>query len=694
MKFVIAEKPSVGAAIAAVIGANQKKNGYYEGNGYIVSWCFGHLVEPADAHLYDERYKRWAYDDLPIIPQPWQYVVTPDKKKQFTLLAGLMKDSRVDSLVCATDAGREGELIFRLVYEQAGCTKPFERLWISSMEDAAIREGFENLKPGTDYDKLFASAMCRSRADWIVGINGTRLFSVLYGGSLSVGRVQSPTLAMLVERDEQVRDFKKEKYYHARINPGGADAASIKFTTKEDAEQVQAACDKKQAVLRTLDTEEKKVNPPKLFDLTSLQRTANQLYGYTAQQTLDYVQALYEKKLATYPRTDSQYLTADMKQTVLAVITAIIGHIPFAKKVNAKSDVERVINDKRVNDHHAIIPTGEIITADLATLPEAERNVLYLIAARLLCATDEPHVYDAVTAVFDCQGHEFTAKGKTIKEDGWKRREQAFRDSLKEKPDEGGEDEKALPELAEGQGFDSVDAAVSEHTTTPPRQHTEDTLLSAMERAGNEDTDPDTEKKGLGTPATRASVIEKLVKKDFVRREKKQLIPTDKGKVLIRVLPDMLTSPKLTAEWENALTEIAKGNYSDTAFMKGIGELAWALVKENTAPTADCKDLFAVARPVVGKCPRCGGDVVEGKKNFYCPSQECRFSMWKDDRFWKDKKKALTADIATKLLADGKAHVSGLTSGKTGKKYDADVLLADTGKYVNYRLDFPDKKGG
>ncbi|MDR1464276.1 MAG: DNA topoisomerase 3 [Oscillospiraceae bacterium] len=695
MKLVIAEKPSVALSIASVIGANTKQDGYMEGNGYLVSWCYGHLVELADAAAYNERYAKWVKDDLPILPELWQYAVTRDKKKQFDILAGLMKDKRVQSLVCATDAGREGELIFRLVYEKAGCKKPFERLWISSMEDKAIKDGFDRLKPGADYDNLYASALCRSQADWLVGINATRLFSVLYGAVLTVGRVQSPTLAMLTERAAQIAGFKKEKYYKVHINPGDTDAVSENIKTKAEADKLRAACDKQQAVCRSVKTEKKTVNPPRLFDLTALQREANKIYGYTAQQTLDYAQSLYEKKLITYPRTDSQYLTADMGDTAAKVIALVKEKILFGERSDFTPDILRVTDDKKVSDHHAIIPTAELMKTSVEAIPEAEGNILCLIAARLLCATAAPHVYEAVTAEFDCAKNVFTAKGRTVISDGWKSIDASFRNGLKNKPDsEEKEGEKTLPLLTEGQIFDSVDAAVSEHTTTPPKAYTEDTLLAAMERAGNEDTDADAERRGLGTPATRAGIIEKLVQKGFVKREKRQLIPTDKGINLIKVLPENLTSPKLTAEWENALTEIAKGKTAAPEFMAGIAALTRSLVQDNATPADNLKELFAPARKPLGVCPRCGTNVYEGKRNFYCGNRECRFVMWKDDRFFTSKGKTLTAELAGKLLKDGKAAVKGLTS-KAGKPYDAVVLLADTGeKYVNFKLDFPDKKDG
>jgi len=700
MKLVITEKPSVAMSIAGVIGAGQKQDGYYEGNNYLVSWCVGHLVEPVNADAYDERYKKWEYNDLPIIPEKWRYEVTRDKQKQFKVLKGLMNHPDVDTLICATDAGREGELIFRLVYHKAGCQKPFERLWISSMEDSAIKDGFDSLKPGAEYDNLYASALCRSQADWLVGINATRLFSVLYGASLSVGRVQSPTLAMLTERDAQIRDFKKEKYYHVHINPAGADATGEKIKVKTEAEAIQAVCDKQQAVLRSLTTEEKTVNPPKLYDLTTLQRDANRIYGYTAQQTLDLAQALYEKKLLTYPRTDSRFLTSDMLQTIPVIVNQAALLVGFIRgNVGIPIDyIGQVINDSKVSDHHAIIPTLTISDYDASTLPETERNILHLVATRLVCAIHEKHVFEAVTAVFECGGHSFTTKGKTITTEGWKAVDRLFRNSLKLKAEKEDEEKTLpdggrLPELTEGQTFDGVGAAITEHTTTPPKPYTEDTLLSAMERAGSEDMDEDAERQGLGTPATRAGVIEKLVHRGFVERRKKQLFPTEKGINLIRALPENLTSPKLTAEWENALTEIAKGGYAAPEFMAGIAELTWTLVRENTAAREDLKPLFEHKKQAIGVCPRCGESVFEGKKNFYCSNRDCSFSMWKNDRFFTDKKKTLTPELAARLLKDGKIPVKGLHSAKTGNKYDAVVVLADTGdKYVNFKLEFSQKK--
>lgn len=694
MQLIIAEKPSVAQSIAAVMGATEKRNGYIQGNGYIVSWCIGHLVGLAPAHDYDERYQKWRQEDLPILPGEWQYNVAADKKKQFAILRELMNRADVTSLVCATDAGREGELIFRFVYHVAGCKKPFARLWISSMEESAIRQGFDSLKDGREYDALYHSALCRAKADWLIGINATRLFSVLYGKTLNVGRVQTPTLAMLTERGAKISGFQKEKYHHVRIAAGDLEAISERIHDADDAQTMQTACHEGQAVCVSVVTEQKTVSPPKLFDLTSLQREANRLFGYTAKQTLDLAQTLYEKKLLTYPRTDSRFLTSDMEQTapLLVNLSALAVGFIRGKAAVTVDNIGSVINDAKVSDHHAIIPTMSIQYFDLATLPETERSILTLVATRLVCAVHEKHVYEAVTASFDCAGYSFTAKGKTVIAEGWKKIDALFRASLKLKQEDedggGAEAEKALPPISEGQTFENVAATVTEHFTQPPKPFTEDTLLSAMEHAGAEDTPDDAERKGLGTPATRAAIIEKLVSSGFVQRKGKQLLPTQDGGNLIAVLPDALTSPQLTAEWENALTLIAKGAADPDAFMRDIESMAKGLCINFYKADDDKKALFRQDKETIGTCPRCGKPVYEGKKNFYCSSRECQFTMWKNDRFFESRKKVLTKPIAAALLADGKAKVKSLYSEKTGKTFDATVLLADTGeKYVNYRFE-------
>ena len=695
MILVIAEKPSVAQIIAAALGAKKKQDGYTEGNGYLISWCVGHLVQLADASAYREQYTKWRYDSLPILPQEWQYAVSADKGKQFATLKKLMHRADISEVVNACDAGREGELIFRFVYEVAGCNKPMRRLWISSMEESAIKTGFENLKDGRDYDALFASALCRAKADWIIGINATRLFSCLYNRTLNVGRVQTPTLKMLVDRDAAISTFKKEKYYHVRLDLSGAEAASGKICAAEEAKELKAACEASRAVCTSLVREKKTAAPPKLFDLTSLQREANRIFGYTAKQTLDLAQSLYEKKLLTYPRTDSSYLTDDMEETAAKVIALLCGTLPFMAGMGFSPEIARVLNSKKVSDHHAIIPTMELAKTDLSALPESEKNILTLAGARLLFATAAPHIYETVTAVFSCAGADFTARGKTVLAGGWKDLERRYRATLKDKPEADDEDsaDGTLPELTEGQSFSNPAAKVTEHDTTPPKPHNEASLLSAMERAGNEDTDPDAERKGLGTPATRAAVIEKLVSSGFVERKGKQLIPTKDGNNLVCILPDNLTSPKLTAEWENNLTQIAKGAADPDEFLSGIEAMARELVKSYPFLSDSDKERFKTEKPEIGKCPRCGSPVHEGKKNYYCSDRDCAFVMWKNDRFFEDRKVTFSPKIAAALLKSGKVKVKGLYSPKTGKTYDGTVVLADTGgKYVNYKIELPKKK--
>lgn len=684
MQLVIAEKPSVAKSIADVLGALDRQDGYFEGGGYLVSWCVGHLIELAEPESYGEQWKKWTYESLPVNPEHWQYEIKEDTKEQYDVLYGLLHDSRVDEVVCATDAGREGELIFRLVYNMASCKKPMKRLWISSMEESAIREGFENLKPGSDYDHLYHSALCRQEADWLVGINGTRLFTVLYGGKvLKVGRVQTPTLAMLVEREAKIMNFKKEQYFMAHILCGGVDAVTERIDNKTEAENVAGACLNGQALVTSVAKEEKAVAPPKLYDLTTLQRDANRLFGFTAKQTLEYTQSLYEKKMCTYPRTDSQYLSDDMEQTAGNVIEAIFGSILFEENRMFNPDIKRVLNSKKVTDHHAIIPTMEIAKADLATLPETERKILSLVANRLLCATGEKHLYETVKAELSCGGYTFAASGKSVLKNGWKDFEDAFKRSFKTTEDKEQEDKK-LPELSEGQTFDGVQTKISEHYTTPPKHFTEDSLLSAMERAGNEDMSDDVERKGLGTPATRADIIEKLVKDGFVKRDKKQMIPTEDGMKLITVLPDVVKSPKLTADWENALTLVAKGEMEREDFMADIETMVSDLIHTYHEVSDEQKKMFAQEQKVLGKCPNCGGDVVKGKYGAFCKNK-CGMNVSRIMGV------ALADEQVESLLAGKKTLLKGLTS-KAGKKYDAYIIPSGTEEY-HYTKDGEEKSG-
>ncbi len=687
MILVVAEKPSVAQSIAKVLGATSRKDGYLEGNNYIVSWCVGHLVGLADASSYDERYAKWRYDDLPIVPEEWLFEVPKDKAQQFKVLRDLMKDKRVTELVCATDAGREGELIFRLVYNKAGCTKPFKRLWISSLEDAAIREGFNHLRDSSYYDKLYEAALSRSKADWIVGINGTRLFTTLYKKRLVVGRVQTPTLAMLVEREGRITTFHKEKYFNVHVQKDGLTADMEKIKTEDEANAIAAACDKKQAVVSSLKRETKTVNPPKLYDLTTLQREANRYYNFTAQQTLELVQSLYEKKLLTYPRTDSQFITDDMEGTARQVIGIICRKVSIFDGMKHDPDIKRITNNAKVTDHHAIIPTVQLEKQDISELPESEQKIIRLVAMRLLSSTGEKHIYDETSVTLSCEGYEFKTKGKTVTQEGWKVIEQRFKDSLKSKDKE--EPEKVLPAVNEKDILSPVSASVTEHYTTPPKQYTEDTLLSAMETAGNEEFDDDTEKKGLGTPATRAGIIEKLVKSGFIERKGKSLVPTKDGNNLVCVLPEQITSPSMTAEWENTLMQIERGNADADKFLAGIVDMTASLVKAYPFLSDAEASRFESGKEVIGKCPRCGSPVYVGKGNFYCSSRECSFCMWEDNKFFASKKKKLTKKIATELLDKGWCRVKGLYTPKKPQLYDAIIRLDDTGgKYVSFKMEF------
>lgn len=688
MELVIAEKPSVAQSIAAVLGATQRKDGYLEGNEYLVSWCVGHLVELAQPESYEEAWKKWSYESLPIIPQEWQHEVKSDTKAQYQILKKLMHDDRVDAVVCATDAGREGELIFRLTYNMAGCRKPMKRLWISSMEESAIRDGFHNLRPGSDYDNLYHSALCRQEADWLVGINGTRLFTVLYGGkALKVDRVQTPTLAMLVDRESKIMNFKKEAYYMAHIMGNGLDAVSEHISDKTEAGRIAGACENGQALVTSVVKEEKWVAPPKLYDLTTLQRDANRLFGFTAKQTLEYTQSLYEKKLVTYPRTDSQYLSDDMEGTAKNVIEAIFNSLLFEQNIMFNPDIKRILNSKKVTDHHAIIPTMEIIKQDLKAIPESEMKILSLCANRLLCATGEKHIYNSTKAEITCNNTVFKVSGKEVWKNGWKEFEDFFKNSYKTTEDKSDtEEEKKLPELREGMTIAVEQTRVSEHFTQPPKHYTEDSLLSAMERAGAEDMGDEVERKGLDTPATRADIIEKLVKDGFVKREKKQMIPTEDGMKLITILPDVVKSPKLTADWENELTLVSKGEVAAEQFMSGIEAMVSDLVKTYHSVSDEQKAMFGAGRggqEVLGKCPKCGADVVKGKFGAYCTGK-CGMNVGKALGV------TLSDSQVKSLLGGKKILVKGL-KGKKGS-YDA-YLIPESIEEFFYTKDGKEIKG-
>ena len=672
--LIVTEKPSTSQAIAKVLGITKRHDGYLEGEEYLVSWCVGHLVELAPPGSYDPKLVKWSKADLPILPKAWQYLVSPGTQKQFDVLRSLMARPDVDQLICATDAGREGELIFRLVYHQCKCKKPFTRLWISSMEDAAIRDGFAHLKPSTEYDALYKAALCRERADWLVGINATRLFSCLYGQPLNVGRVMTPTLAMTVSREAAIDAFRPELFYLIQIQTGGYMASSERFKDKSQAEALLEECRKaSEAVLQKNERKEKTERPPALYDLTTLQRDANRLLGYSAQQPLDYTQALYEKKLVTYPRTDSRYLTEDMEPGLPDLIRQTATHFGVTGEIPIHA--KQVINSKKVSDHHAILPTRSMAKADLSSLPAGEANVLRLIAARLLAAVGEPCRYAETTVQMECAGQVFTAKGKTVLAEGWKAVERAVLGDTAQKNEEKLE---LLPEVQEQETLPVLDAQLKEGKTSPPKPYTEDTLLSAMETAGKERMPEEAERRGIGTPATRAAIIEKLVKKGFLTREgtgkTKNLIPTQKGRELIAVMPETIQSPDMTADWEQKLLQIERGELAPETFMDEIEQMIASLVQTSEA-VKGANLLMNYNGKIVGICPHCGADVAERDKGWFCSNRECRFVLWKDNAFFKRLGKHLTGQLVDKLLRDGRARLKDCKSQRTSRTYNASVLM-------------------
>ena len=682
-KLVIAEKPSVGMELARVLGCHGRRKGYMIGSGYIVTWCVGHLAGLADASAYDPSYGKWRWSDLPIIPENWRFTLDKSKTDQFAIVQKQMRREEVSEVINACDAGREGELIFRTAYHLAGCTKPVKRLWISSMEDKAIRAGFDDLRPGADYDGLYQSALCRAKADWLVGINATRLFSVMYRHTLNVGRVMSPTLALLVQREAEIEAFAPETFYTVELDCGGTTLAGERVSDPPEANAIAASCKDSPATVRAVERKEKSEKAPALYDLTTLQREANRALGYTAQQTLDYLQKLYEKKLCTYPRTDSRYLTADMAGSVPAL--AFIASVLCGEKEPETVLAAQICDSGKVTDHHAIVPTRTAAQTNLDGLPTGEHEILRLVARSLLRAVCPPYRYAETAVTVDCGGHSFTAKGKTVLDLGWRTYAENKADTV-------------LPDgLTEGAAL-AVDAVrVKEGQTAPPRHFTEDTILKSMETAGVEDMPDDVERKGIGTPATRAAILEKLVSTGFVKRSKAKkitsLIPTQEGNSLITVLPEMLQSPLLTAEWENRLKQVERGELSPEDFMEAIA----AMVRELAAtcsPVPGGEVLFPSGKESVGPCPRCGGNVTENKKGFFCENPSCRFALWKDNRFFAAKRKDLDKAAAAALLNEGKLHLTGCWSEKTQRTYDATIYLEDDGEKTNYRLEFDSSANG
>ena len=672
--LIIAEKPSVALAISAVVGADKRKNGYLEGNGYLVSWCVGHLVSLAQPENYDLRLARWRRTDLPILPDPWQYIPNEKTKKQLDLLCSLMNRPDIETIVCATDAGREGELIFRLVYDCCRCSKPVKRLWISSLEESAIREGMAHLKDAAEYDLLYEAALCRAKADWLMGINLTRLYTLLYGPTLSIGRVMTPTLAMIVEREKAVAGFTPKPFYTVHLLCP-CEAVSERFEDEQEAQALADACNGQIAEIIRVEKKTRSDRPPKLYDLTALQREANQLFGYTAQQTLDCAQSLYEKKLATYPRTDSRFLTHDMASVLPNLVQTVAALLPFEQGLSLPVHAEQVIDDAGVSDHHAIIPTQSVTAERLDTLTNEELNIFSMLAVRLLCAVGEPHVTEERTLTLSCAGHIFTAAGKTDTALGWRIPESTFYGSIGH-PREPDERAGVDPALYEHQRFFGVRAVVKKGLTAPPKRYTEATLLAAMESAGTDSFPDEAERKGIGTPATRAGIIEKLVKGGFIERrgEKvKQLLPTDKGRNLIAVLPETLRSPLLTAQWENQLCQVEHGNLASDDFLSSIETMIRDQV-DHAQADPQALTLFPTGRRKVAKCPCCGYPVSEAEKGYFCENRECSFGLFKDNKFFAARGKRLDAATAVALLNDGKASVKGMIA-KSGKKYDGTVVM-------------------
>ena len=690
--LVIAEKPSVAQAIARVLGADNRMKGYLTGNGYMVSWCVGHLVELVAADQYDPKYKKWRAEDLPIFPAEWKYEITESSRAQYMILRKLLNSPEVDTVICATDAGREGELIFRLVYAQSQCMKPVKRLWISSLEEQAIQDGFADLRDGHDYDNLYRAALCRSHADWLVGINASRLYSLMYNQSLSIGRVQTPTLALIVNREDAIKSFEVKTFYTVQLSIGFI-AQSERIADREVAEAVRAACHAQAVTVTNIRKKTYRDKPPKLFDLTTLQRDANRLFGFTAQQTLDYAQSLYEHQLITYPRTDSRYLTIDMQEKIIPLAEQLAAALPFMEGMQLNLNATPVIDDSKVTDHHAIIPTSKVERSILDTLSQGERNILFLIATRLICAISPNYIYDETIVSLDCQGNTFQAKGKTINQMGWLAQEMSFLGGTGSMRENASDKQNVLPEdLKVGQVFSPAVAMLKDGKTTPPSHFTDGTLLASMETAGVEDMPEDTERKGLGTPATRAGMIEKLIRSGLVERKgdrrAKYLLPTEKGVALIRVLPDQLKSPLMTAEWEQRLKLIEHGAAHSDLFMQDIKAMVSSLT-ENTRPAPGSEEFFPPQHPQIGVCPQCGGAVTERPKGFFCENRTCRFGLWKDNKFFSTKGRSLTAEMVSALLTNGSVYLTGLKSARTGKIFDALIIMEmDENSNPRFRLQF------
>ena len=691
--LVIAEKPSVAQSYAKNLSAYKKQDGYMEGENCLVSWCLGHLAEYARPEEYDERYAKWQFDDLPIIPEKWKLQVSADKKKQFSVLKDLMNREDIEYLVNGCDAGREGELIFQRVYDLSGCRKPVKRLWISSMEDEAIRNGFHEMKDAGFYSNLCMAAVCRAQADWLIGMNATRAYTTKYYKKLVVGRVQTPTLAMLTERQDRIEHFQKEIFYRVELTDGKLVAVSENITNKADAELLAALCDGSEVIITELKREQKKVSPPKLYDLTSLQREANRYFGFTAKKTLDLLQELYEEKLVTYPRTDSRFVTEDMIGTVEELAGKMPLMLPFVEYGQLGHNIKRVVNNAKVSDHHAILPTKEAVEKGIVDLPVDKKNLMILIGQQVLQAVGEDYLYEQTDVTVKCQKNEFTARGKTAVQMGFKDVEKAFRSHCVKMEKEDSDRQLEIPYgYQKGMQIFNVKAETSIHYTSPPKSFNEDTLLAAMETAGNKEFDEKTEKKGLGTPATRASTIEKLVASGYAQRKGKQIIPTAEGRELIRVMPENLKSAGLTAEWENRLLLMERGELNGEQFMDDIVAMLEEILNGCRKIPEEERNRFQTAKELIGKCPVCGSNIFEGKRNFYCSNRQCDFALWKDNRFLEGMEKKLDKKMAKELLDKACTHIKGLYSKKKDARFDADLLMTLENGKPKFHLEFPKRK--
>nr|WP_312576873.1 DNA topoisomerase 3 [Sedimentibacter sp.] len=706
MKLIITEKPSVAKDIARVLKVKGSRDGYIEGKECIITWCVGHLIQLSYPEEYNIKYKTWNMNDLPIFPRKFKYSVNPSTIKQYEIVKGLMLDEKISEIICATDAGREGQLIFGYVYVTSGCNKPVKRLWISSMTDEAILDGFNNLKDNKEFFSLFLSAKARSEADWLVGINATRLFTVKYDQMLTIGRVQTPTLSLIVSRQKEIDNFVSEPFYEVEAD---CDMFSATWFNKngtrlkniEEAEGIKKKCEDKEGVITKLKTKRATVERPLLYDLTELQRDGNKRYGYTAEQTLEAAQNLYEKyKLATYPRTDSRYLTKDMKGKLTDLLLNIkqgwngsgycVDKI-IGQKINAD---KRIIDDKKVTDHHAIIVTPNIRNANSIKLPEREKNILRLIIARFISALDKKQEYDQTDIELKIENEKFKARGKKVIIPGWKEVEDIILGKVKEDA----EDKEITINIKVDDKITPKEIKVLTRKTSPPKPYNEATLLTAMETAGKQIEDEKLKEEmksiGLGTPATRAGIIEKLISVGYIKRNKKNLVPTENGIQLIEIVHDKLKKPDLTGEWESQLSKIANKEASSKDFIYDIKKYVYEIVNEGKTSTIKNVNFINKYKKnnkeVIGICPRCGRDVYENKKSFYCSGYKnvpsCRFSMWKENRNLKEKGIILTKKDAKQLLTEKHTIINGLKDSE-GKEYDIVLVLQDTGKHVNYRIE-------